>query len=116
MRRPIGGVPRRPIGQFAGNAPDPNNPTAAIVAQLQDSLTGDPGIRLAGSRGRRQFRGGGLVVQQFPLMAGGSPASDEVLITLPVKAGTRSRALGQFRGLPSMGSQPWQPPTPGSGS
>jgi hypothetical protein len=101
MRRAIGGVPRRPIGQFAGNAPDPTDPTGAIVRDLQDSMTGDPGIRLASSRGRRAFRGGGLDLQKFPLGVT-SPASDEALSDLPVKAGTRSRALGQFRGTPAM--------------
>lgn len=100
-RRPIGGVPRRPIGQFAGNAPDPNDPTAAIVRELGDSLTGDPGLRLASSRGKRQFRGGGPSPQTFPIGVT-APASDEQMAAAVIKGGTRSRALGQFRGTPDM--------------
>lgn len=96
-----GGAPRRPLGQFAGNPEDPNNPTGAAVRLLLDSMTGDPGVRLASSRGKRTFRAGGLDVQRFPLFNGG-PASDEALSTLPITAGTRSRALGQFRGTAQM--------------
>lgn len=115
MRRRPGGVPRQPIGQFAGNPPDPNNPTAAVVEQLQNSMTGDPGIRLASSRGKRVFRAGGLNLQVFPGGGGGGlggPASDEALDALPIKVGTRSRALGQFPGVPSMS---WPDPDRGIG-
>jgi hypothetical protein len=107
-RRPIGGAPRRPVGQFAGNPPDPSNPTGAVVRELLDGMSGDPGIRLASSRGKRTFRAGGLNLQTFPIGVT-SPASDEALATLPITAGTRSRALGQFRGTPDMS---W--PTEGS--
>jgi hypothetical protein len=110
MRGGLGGAPRRPLGQFAGNPPDPSNPTAAIVRELQNSLTGDPGLRLASSRGKRVFRSGGLVVQDFP-HSNGTVSSLESLETLPLKAGTRSRALGQMRGTPSMS---WPAPAEGS--
>lgn len=109
MRRGLGGAPRRPLGQFAGNPPDPNNATAAVVRELQNSLTGDPGIRLASSRGKRVFRAGGLVVQDFP-HSNGTISSEEALAALPLKVGTRSRALGQMRGTPDMA---W--PTPPAG-
>lgn len=109
--RRIGGVPRGPLGQFRHNPPDPNNPTAAVVEQLQNSLTGDPGIRLASSRGKRVFRAGGLLVQTF-VGGNGGPASDEALAALPLKMGTRSRALGQFPGTPSMS---WPNPDTGAG-
>jgi hypothetical protein len=105
------GAPRRPVGQFAGNPPDPTNPTAAIVRDLQDALTGDPGLRLASSRGKRVFRAGGLVVQAFP-HANGGVASEAALEALPLKAaGSRSRALGQFRGTPAMS---WPDPDTGA--
>jgi hypothetical protein len=113
MRRAVGGAPRRPLGQFAGNPPNPTNPTAAVVRELGDSLTGDPGIRLAGATGRRRFYAGGLTVQEFPAAfsgAGSGPATDEALAAAAIQAGTRRRSLGQFRGLPSMASVPADAP------
>ena len=98
MLRPFG-LPRAlPMGAFAGNPPVPHDPTAAAVDALHDALTGDPGLRLAGSRGKRQFRAGGLTPQQFIGPQGG-PATDEVLQTLG-STRIQRRAMGQFRGFP----------------
>lgn len=98
---PIG---RRGIGQFAG-AIDPNDPTGAIVGQLRGSLTGDPGIRLAkaSARGSRVYSGTSFSTQQFIKQAGGTNSAEalDVHANAPLKR-NRSRALGQFRGLPEM--------------
>jgi hypothetical protein len=93
------------IGQFAGNPPDPSDPTQAISRQLRDSLGGDPGLRLAGQMARRgrTYHGTGLTIQAFiPTMGGSnSPEALDVNAVEPIKR-NRSRALGQFRGLPEM--------------
>jgi hypothetical protein len=86
------------MGAFAGNPVLPHDPTAAAVSGLLDSLGGDPGLRLAGSRGKRAFRAGGLVVQTYVDPQGG-PASDAALEALPLMR-NQSRAMGQFRGVP----------------
>lgn len=97
LRRP--GLPRSlPMGAFAGNPVLPHDPTAAAVDALHDQMAGDPGLRLAGSRGKRAFRGGGLALQTFVEPQGG-PASEAVLETLPATRIQR-RAMGQFRGFP----------------
>ncbi|HXU61118.1 MAG TPA: hypothetical protein VN962_05410 [Polyangia bacterium] len=80
------------IGMFKGHVA-PQNPTGAIVRATIDSMTGDPGIRLAG-RGRRRFLSGLLTPQRF-LGAQGGINSQESLDAVPLSAGNRRRALGQ---------------------
>lgn len=95
------------IGQFLGTPALPH----AVEAPLQDAqagMSGDPGLRLAGSRGKRVYRGGGLTLHQFQGPQAG-PATDEVLATLPT-ARIQRRALGTFRGVPE--APPLTPPDP----
>lgn len=80
-------------GMFAGRV-DPLNPTGAVATALIDSTSGDPGIRLAHSRGKRTFKSGLLTPQVFVQPQGGVN-SEEALDALPLSAGNRSRALGQ---------------------
>jgi hypothetical protein len=99
----------RGIGQFAGNA-DPQAPGDVLSDQLHSSMSGDPGLRLAkqmAARGSR-FGAGGLVPQRYIRLLGGSndASSLEVLQgAVPIKH-NRSRALGQFRGTPTMSLPP----------
>lgn len=95
-------VPGAGIGQFTGNL-DPQDPTLAANRELLDSMTGDPGVRLAGGRGGRKFRAGGLTPQRFAEPQGGAN-STEAIEALPIKAGTRRRALGQTPQLRPGGS------------
>lgn len=94
--RPSVGEPG--IGMFAGSVA-PQALSGSGVDQLRGSMAGDPGLRLASSRGRRVYRGGALVVQQFAAPQGG-PATDAVLAAIPLQnnAGRRSVA---FRGTPT---------------
>jgi hypothetical protein len=102
MRRRAGLPPLAAgVGQFAGNY-DPQNPTGAVVTDLVDGLSGDPGLRLAHSRGKRTFRGGGLALQVFDGAAQGSVNSPESLENLPIKGSSRLRALGQNPSLVPM--------------
>lgn len=92
---------RAGIGQFAGNPELPQALDQAVRGQaltVAGQLGGDPGLRLASSRGRRTYRGGGLFLQTF-IGGNGGPATDDVLAALPTKRNQR-RALGTFRGVP----------------
>jgi hypothetical protein len=95
------------IGQFAG-APTLPQALDAPLIDAQDGMAGDPGLRLASSRGKRVYRAGGLTLHSFVGPQGGI-ASDEVLATLPATRNQR-RALGTFRGLPE--ALPLTPPDP----
>jgi hypothetical protein len=103
------------IGQFAGTV-DPHDPTKAAVHQTLCSLMGDPGIRLAegmAARASRRWTGTALAPQSYVRMAGGTNSSEALGATehAPPKL-NRSRALGQFRGLPAMGTpDPWPNPS-----
>jgi hypothetical protein len=95
------------IGQVLGTPILPH----AVEAPLHDAqaaMSDDPGLRLAGSRGKRVYRGGGLTLHQFAGPQGGM-ATDEVLATLSATRNQR-RALGTFRGVPE--APPLTPPDP----
>jgi hypothetical protein len=107
-RRRVSGVPVvLPQGQFAGNPVLPNDVTSAATRELGVAMSDDPGLRLAASRGKRTFRGGGLTVQTFTQPQGG-PATDPVLETLPL-ARIQRRAIGTTRGLPRDPGVPTEP-------
>jgi hypothetical protein len=93
------------FGQFAGSPVLPHTFDGPLV-DAQANTQGDPGIRLASSRGRRQYRGGGLTLHSFVAPQGG-PATDDVLAVLGTNRNQR-RALGTFRGLPE--ALPLTPP------
>jgi hypothetical protein len=86
------------IGRFAGNVPLPQGLSEASHADQLDAMSADPGLRLAGSRGKRVYRGGGLSLHIFAGGQGG-PATEAVLDALGTTI-NRSRAAGQFRGTP----------------
>jgi hypothetical protein len=82
------------IGQFAGRVEPQMCTDGTIAGDLQGSMADDPGIRLAHSRGKRTFKGGGLTPQRFVEPQGGVN-SEAALDALPLSAGNHSRALGQ---------------------
>jgi hypothetical protein len=95
------------IGQFLGTPPLPHCVEAPLL-DAQATMAADPGLRLAGSRGKRVYRGGALTLHRFAAPQSG-PATDDVLATLPATRNQR-RALGTFRGLPE--ALPLTPPDP----
>jgi hypothetical protein len=91
--RPVGGIG---YGQFTGNR-DPQDGPLAVLRELQDGLTGDPGLRLAPATGHRRYTGGAVNVQSFVRTAAG-PNSDEALQLAPMRVNWR-RSLNRIRGF-----------------
>lgn len=90
--------PPTQIGQFAGNPEPPQALDRSMHAEVLDSLTGDPALRLRETTGRARFTGGSLTLQRFARVPG-RPGSPEQLEMLPVAINTR-RSLNRFRGFP----------------
>lgn len=88
----VGGVG---YGQFAGNQ-DPQDGPLAVLRQFQDSLTGDPGLRLAPARGRMRWTGGAINVQTF-VRPPNNP-NTEAMELAPMRVNWR-RSLNKIRGF-----------------
>jgi hypothetical protein len=87
------------IGMFAGSVA-PQALSRTIAHELVDSMTGDAGLRLAGSRGRRRWWGTSLTPQKF-LGTQGGPTTPAVLSTLAVHNNRGPLTLNAFRGSPT---------------
>lgn len=74
----------------------PQDVEGAVLSGWKDSLTDQPGIRLAQPTGRRLYFGGALTVQRFAVKPADSQDADAVLAGL--RHNNTRRALGRARG------------------
>lgn len=89
----------RPYGILRGVPRSPQDLTPAVMRIFLDSLTDQPGLRLAQQTGRRVFFGGSSPAPQRFTRPQGGTQTEEVLAVAPLTINAR-QMIGKRRGTP----------------